>query len=235
MGSYDKNIYGINASNGSPKWTFSTNGQVTNGVASANGVAYVGSSDFYLYAINVSNGSLTWKFKEEAPVEFGTPAVVNGVVYTGDDTGHFYALNASTGAKLWSFSAGSGIASRAGGGERHRVHRLAGAQPVCAQRQQRAEALVVSDGLDGWRSCALLILVAVSPEMARLPLDAGNGSFKWKFSTAVAVEASPGIAVTQNIVYPAQQWLGLAINGGNREAAWKFSTGGACSSPAVAQ
>ena len=67
-------------------------------------------------------------------------------------------------------------------------------------------------------------------------LDAGNGSFKWKFSTGSGGGTSPWIAVTQNIVYSGSSSGSVyAINGGNGKQTWKFSTGGACSSPAVAQ
>ena len=181
--------------------------------------------------------SAAWKFKkEEAPVEFGTPAIVNGIVYSGDDTGHFYALNASTATSMvvlgrqWNRQPGRG-------GERRRVHK--------GSQDHNLYALNASNGQKRWSyqtdstvGVPVLYsnLVAVASNNGTVyALDAGNGSFKWKFPTSGGGGTSPWIAVTQNIVYTGSgDGSVYAINGGNGKQAWKYSTGGACGSPAVA-
>jgi outer membrane protein assembly factor BamB len=80
-------------------------------------------------------------------------------------------------------------------------------------------------------------LVAVASNNGTVyALDAGNGSFKWKFSTGAGSGTSPWIAVAQNIVYSGSGSSAVyAINGGNGSQAWKYATGGPVNSPAVGQ
>src|ERR1700680_1740984 len=50
-------LYALNASNGSPRWSFQADGTVYS-PALVNGVVYIGGQS--VYAINATNGSLRW-------------------------------------------------------------------------------------------------------------------------------------------------------------------------------
>lgn len=106
IGSFDENLYCINAITGQLNWKFKTDSAIYSSPTVANGVVYVGCDDNNLYAIDASTGSLKWKFS--AGIYGGgvqsSPAVANGVVYVGCNTGNVYALNAATGAEIWAFS-----------------------------------------------------------------------------------------------------------------------------------
>jgi outer membrane protein assembly factor BamB len=103
VGSYDGNVYALNATTGAKLWSFTTADYVLSSPAVANGVVYVGSDDSNVYALNASTGAKLWSFTTGSGV-LSSPAVANGVVYVGSYDGNVYALNATTGAKLWSFA-----------------------------------------------------------------------------------------------------------------------------------
>ena len=106
VGSWDGNVYALNASTGATLWSYATGGVVYSSPAVANGVVYVGSGDGNVYALNASTGAKLWSYTTGSYV-YSSPAVANGVVYVGSGDGSLYALNASTGAKLWSYATGS--------------------------------------------------------------------------------------------------------------------------------
>jgi outer membrane protein assembly factor BamB len=53
VGSYDGNVYALNASTGSKLWSFATGNLVDSSPAVANGVVYVGSYDHNVYAFGL--------------------------------------------------------------------------------------------------------------------------------------------------------------------------------------
>lgn len=61
VGSSDKKLYAINTSDGSKKWSYTTNGGLRSSPAiDSSGNIYIGGGDGYLYAIK-SDGTLNWK------------------------------------------------------------------------------------------------------------------------------------------------------------------------------
>src|SRR2546421_315870 len=56
IGSFDYNIYAIDASTGLQKWAFPTSNVVQSSPTVVNGVLYIGSSDSRVYAIDASTG-----------------------------------------------------------------------------------------------------------------------------------------------------------------------------------
>ena len=109
VGSYDGNVYALNATNGQKIWSYLTQGSVGSSPAFVNGVVYIGSGDGNVYALNAKNGARIWNYKTGYPVG-SSPAVVNGVVYIGSCDGNVYALKAGDGDKLWNYTThGTGL------------------------------------------------------------------------------------------------------------------------------
>jgi PGF-CTERM protein len=92
VGSYDHNVYALNASTGAKVWNYTTGLMVLSSPAVANGVVYVGSDDNNLYALNASTGAKLWSYRTGLWVE-ANPAITNGVVYVGSDDGNVYAFS----------------------------------------------------------------------------------------------------------------------------------------------
>jgi outer membrane protein assembly factor BamB len=61
-GSFDGNVYALNATTGAKLWTFTTGSAVLSSPAVANGVVYIGSDDFNVYALNATTGAKLWSF-----------------------------------------------------------------------------------------------------------------------------------------------------------------------------
>ena len=110
VGSYDDNVYALNATTGAKLWSYTTGSEVESSPAVANGVVYVGSFDSNVYALNATTGAKLWSYPTGNEVG-SSPAVADGVVYVGSDDDKVYALNATTGAKLWSYTTGSAVES----------------------------------------------------------------------------------------------------------------------------
>ena len=117
-GSYDHNVYALNAKTGAKLWSFATGGAVYCSPAVVHGVVYVGSFDHNVYALNAKTGAKLWSHRTGGGI-MSSPAVADGVVYIGGGA-HVYALNARTGAKLWSYSTGPAAYSRPDRGRQRR-------------------------------------------------------------------------------------------------------------------
>ncbi|MGZ4848613.1 MAG: outer membrane protein assembly factor BamB family protein, partial [Halobacteriota archaeon] len=108
VGSNDRNIYALDATNGAKLWSYTTGGPIASSPAVANRVVYVGSNDRNIYALDATNGAKLWSYTTGGRVE-SAPTVVNGVVYVGSYDFNTYALNATNGAKLWSYTTGGSV------------------------------------------------------------------------------------------------------------------------------
>src|SRR5207253_852417 len=63
VGSWDHNLYALDASTGVKLWKLTTGNRIDSSPAVANGVVYVGSDDHSLYAIDASTGAKLWSFR----------------------------------------------------------------------------------------------------------------------------------------------------------------------------
>jgi eukaryotic-like serine/threonine-protein kinase len=80
IGSYEGNVYALNAGIGALVWKFGTAGRADSSPAVANGVVYVGSDDNNIYALDAGTGALLWKYDTGGQV-YCSPAVADGVLY----------------------------------------------------------------------------------------------------------------------------------------------------------
>lgn len=104
VGSYNYNVYCINATDGLPIWSYPTGNAVyLSSPAVVDGRVYVGSNDNKTYCLNANNGALLWSFATGDKV-YSSPAVVNDKVYVGSFDNKVYCLNASTGVLIWSYT-----------------------------------------------------------------------------------------------------------------------------------
>jgi len=111
VGSFDKNIYCLNASDGSKIWNFTTGNFVRSSPAVVNNKVYSGADDGFVYCLDAGTGEQLWKTAVPGSVlhiitgttvEYrSSPTVVSGKVYVGSLDGKIYCLNANSGAVLW--------------------------------------------------------------------------------------------------------------------------------------
>ena len=108
VGSWDDNVYALNATRGNKLWNYTTGNEVGSSPAVVNGVVYIGSYDGNVYALNAANGEKLWSYPTNYDVA-SSPAVVGNVVYIGAEDGNVYALNATGGNKLWNYKTGNEV------------------------------------------------------------------------------------------------------------------------------
>ena len=98
IGSFDKNMYAINISDGTEKWHFQTEGAIINTPIIKDGVVYFGSFDRYFYAVNAQTGQLVWKSQEPAGKWFwANPVLVGSTIYAPNIDGKIYTFDISNG------------------------------------------------------------------------------------------------------------------------------------------
>ncbi|MDD1708349.1 MAG: PQQ-binding-like beta-propeller repeat protein [Methanoregulaceae archaeon] len=78
-------LYAINTVDGTLRWKFNTDGEVSCSPAIANGIVYIGRPG-YLYAIDAANGTALWAYQLGSSQydHVGDPVLVNGIIYVNN-------------------------------------------------------------------------------------------------------------------------------------------------------
>lgn len=95
-GSYDGNLYALDAKTGEKLWSYPAGGFVISSPAVANGVVYIASDVAILYALDARTGAKLWDETSLGIGAFASPAVADGMVYLPAynyaDRGKLYAF-----------------------------------------------------------------------------------------------------------------------------------------------
>jgi outer membrane protein assembly factor BamB len=65
-GSFDRNLYALDAASGKRKWKFETAGSILTSPVISSGIVYFGSMDGIFYALDVATGEEKWRFQTAA-------------------------------------------------------------------------------------------------------------------------------------------------------------------------
>ena len=98
VGSGDRKVYALQASDGKLAWSFLTGGQVASSPAVSGGAVYVGSYDGDVYALNAQNGKEIWSYATGEMV-VSSPAAADSAVYVGSYNNMLYAFGPASTAK----------------------------------------------------------------------------------------------------------------------------------------
>jgi outer membrane protein assembly factor BamB len=114
FGSWDHNVYAIDAKTGKKIWSFGADNQVNTSAAYWKGRIFIATDGGTLYALSARTGRLLWS--AQAQSKFGsrefwyaTPTVAYGRVYIGNTDGTMYVYGAKTGNLLWARPLGTYI------------------------------------------------------------------------------------------------------------------------------
>ncbi len=114
VGSFDRFIYQLNATNVSQKIAeYDINGMAKSSPAVANGYVYIGSGDYKLYQLNASNISQEIaNYTTGGTISYSSAAIANGYIYIGSNDNKTYQLNATNvSQKIAEYETGDSIAS----------------------------------------------------------------------------------------------------------------------------
>ncbi len=110
IGSYDHNVYALDAQKGTLRWKFPTQGGVVSQPASDGRLVFFGSQDGHIYAVRLRDASLVWKIPTGGPVN-SSPWLAERMLFVGSDDGYLYAIRADRGQVMWRFAAGAPVRS----------------------------------------------------------------------------------------------------------------------------
>ena len=223
FGSYDQNLYAVDATSGNLLWKHKTSDAVYSTPAIANGFVYFGSNDTHLYAVDGTTGDLRWRYETEDPVR-SSPAVADGVVYFGtSDDENLYALNASSGKLLWKYKAtgwGVGSPTIAKGMVYFRSYRY-----LYALNASTGELIWRYDADDFVHSpvVATNIVYFGSTDRRLYALDATTGLVLWTYKTGNTSFTSA--AVADGVVYVGSGDNHLyALDASSGNLLWRYET-----------
>lgn len=110
IGSYDNNLYSLNANSGEFQWKYATNGGIVTRPVISDGQVLFGSEDGHLYSLLARTGKLGWTFPADAPIRC-SPAVAEGHVFFGSDDGGLQAVNITSNRRLWRYDTSAPVRS----------------------------------------------------------------------------------------------------------------------------
>ena len=110
VGSYDNNLYALNAVDGKFQWKYPTDGGIMTRPAFFDGNLYFGSEDKRLHVISARTGKVVWTYYTGGPIR-SSPAVAEGHIFFGSDDNHIHAVNLNTGRMAWRFETADAVRS----------------------------------------------------------------------------------------------------------------------------
>ncbi len=110
VGSYDHNVYCLNAASGEFIWKYATERGVVSKPLVVDEQVFFGSEDGNLYAISARLGKLIWKYATEGPIR-SSPRIAQGHIFVGSDDGYLHAVNSTNARRAWRMDTGVAIRS----------------------------------------------------------------------------------------------------------------------------
>lgn len=236
IGSYDTNLYALDAGRGEFRWKHATEGGISSSPAVWNDIVVVGSEDGAVYACDFRRGSLRWTFRTGKPVR-SSPRVMERVIFIGSDDQHFYAIDGLRGSQLWKYRTWMPIRSSAciageaiyfGGGDGF-VYAL-NMKNGGMRWKQRTQQPVISSPV-----FADNMIIVGSMDAMLYALDSEGGWPVWKYRTNHYVNSTPCVFGGRVFVGSVDGNL-YAIEMKNGKLAWKYDTASQItSSPRIEQ
>jgi outer membrane protein assembly factor BamB/tRNA A-37 threonylcarbamoyl transferase component Bud32 len=110
IGSYDNNLYTLDATSGEFLWKYPTNGGIVSRPAVYDGNVYFGSEDRHMHVISSRYGRLNWTYPTGGPIR-SSPYIAESHAFIGSDDAHLHAVNVVNGRATWKVDAGAPIRS----------------------------------------------------------------------------------------------------------------------------
>ncbi len=235
VGSYDNNLWALDAREGSLLWKFATEGGIGSSPAYGGGTVYIGSSDHRLYAVDARSGNRKWAFKAEGKI-FTKPHLALGLVFFGSDDGKLYALKpgSANARQMWAYNAmlpirsspvvdGDSLYFGTDGGEFFCLDVSSEMRWRFQTRRRIMSTPLVRDG----------VVYVGSDDWYVYALDVSQGYPIWRFRTKGQVISSPAFA-DGKVYFGSADGNVYAVDALSGREVWKYEVGsGVTSSPYV--
>jgi eukaryotic-like serine/threonine-protein kinase len=110
VGSYDHNLYAINAITGEFIWKYPTDGGIVSKPVVHDDNIYFGSEDKRIHVVYARSGKMIWTYYTNGEVR-SSPYISEGHLFIGSDDGRLYAINGLVGRKVWEINIGAPVRS----------------------------------------------------------------------------------------------------------------------------
>jgi len=237
VGSYDSNLYALNALKGTLQWKFATDGGICGTPVLHDDLVIFGSEDHTVYALDVKEKRVRWRYATGSPVR-SSPTVHGDRVYIGSDDGHLYALNAVTGVEVWKMKTWMPIRSTPAVGGPGDAVVYVGSEDTTLYAVDAPAGTVKwkFQTLRGVTSSPLVtngFVYVGSMDSHLYAFDAEMGWLLWKFKTGHYVVSSPRIKGGV-IVIGSVDGTVYALEAKSGRQLWRYVTDGQItSSPAI--
>jgi len=234
IGSYDHNLYALDAERGTFVWKFPTQAGIASTPVIYQNQALVGSDDGHLYAVSCQTGHEVWSCTVGSPIR-SSPRVEYGHAFVGADDGRLYAVNAQSGRVVWRYQTAGPIRSSP---------LISGEMIYVGSDDGFIYAVEMRSGQVKWKyntnrrvtsSPAGLdvLILSGSADGSLHAINAGSGWPVWRFRTKGAILSSPAIAEENVYFGSADGWL-YCLDAKTGRQVWKYEADSPiASSPAV--
>ncbi|MEP6894335.1 MAG: PQQ-binding-like beta-propeller repeat protein [Chloroflexota bacterium] len=223
IGSYDNNLYALDAAEGKFQWKYPTDGGIVSRPAVVDGNIYVGSEDKRLHVISARSGKVVWTYYTEGPIR-SSPRIAEGHVFVGSDDNHLHAINITTGRMAWRFETADPVRSTP----------FVMNELVYVGGESGDYYAIDFRGALKWRFHAKRAITSStvgtpqtiyfsSVDSNLYALDPRNGWAIWKFRLGKASISSP--CIVDNLVFVgASDGFIYAVDTKNSKEVWRFRT-----------
>ncbi len=235
IGSYDHNLYALDAHTGTFLWKFDTEGGICGQPALWRNLVIIGSEDFNVYGIEAATGKEVWRYRAWHHVR-SSPRIYDDRLYIGSDDGHMHAIDPRTGRHLWRYRTFREVQSSAafangtvffGSGDEY----IYGVDAITGERKwnHRTQGPVISSPavVDGY-------VYFGSYDFAVYALETKSGWLAWREMTEKFIISSP-------LIYQDKLYIGSTdkhlhcLERRTGSPLWKYPAGGQVNSnPAIA-
>lgn len=110
VGSYDNNLYALDATSGEFLWKYPSEGGIVSKPAVYNDNVYFGSEDGSLHVVDIHSGKVNWTFPTDGEIR-SSPYIAEGHIFIGSDDANLYAINTMSTRCSWKMNPGDRIRS----------------------------------------------------------------------------------------------------------------------------
>ncbi|WP_026369275.1 PQQ-binding-like beta-propeller repeat protein [Kallotenue papyrolyticum] len=236
IGSYDTNLYALDAGSGEFRWKRATLGGISSSPTTWGELVIVGSEDGQVYAFEARKGVQKWAFRTGRAVR-SSPRIEDRIIYVGSDDQHVYAIDGLNGRLLWKYRTWMPVRSSAaianglvaiGSSDGH-LYGLDAFNGSLRWKHRTQQGIISSPAIgDG-------LVFFGSMDGNVYALDAEGGWPVWRFRTGHYVNSSPALVGTRLFIGGVDGNL-YALEAKTGKLQWKFESGAQItSSPRVAE
>jgi outer membrane protein assembly factor BamB/tRNA A-37 threonylcarbamoyl transferase component Bud32 len=223
FGSYDNNLYALNAASGEFQWKYPADGGIVSRPLVSEGNVYFGSEDRRLHVITARYGQVNWTYYTNGPVR-SSPHLAEGHIFIGSDDGHMHVVNTLSGRRAWQIDAGAPVRSTPIVDQDCIYFGTEGGELYCVdfrskiKWRHKAKRAVTSSPL-----IHKGVVYFASLDATLYALDAKTGWVIWRFRLGKPSISSPCMADDMIFIGAADGKI-TAVDIKSSKEAWSFST-----------